>query len=192
MLRKLCEGRVTCTDEDVKLAHEAYHGERLECRMILWPPDQANFARTEYTKIHNSEQEFDRQARSQPLASLASKGGKIDVFGRHSLGDENLEREAFKLQPGDTSALIETPQGVVMIRCDKRIPPDTKATLEQTRAACAKDIIEKKVQIEMQVVFQQMREKAKPQIILKWFGKPEDLVSDSRKLMADIPNLSGK
>jgi parvulin-like peptidyl-prolyl isomerase len=192
MLRRLCESRVTCTDEDVKKAHEAYHGDRLECRMIVWPPDQADFARTVYTKINNSEREFDLAAKSQPLATLANKEGKIDVFGRNSLGDENLEREAFKLQPGDTSALIQTPQGVVMIRCDKRIPPDTKATLEQTRAEHTKEIIEKKVQIEMQVVFQEIREKAKPQVILKWFGKPEDLVAESRKLMADIPNLSGK
>ena len=192
MLRKLCEGRVACTDDDVKKAHEAYHGERLECRMILWPADQAKFARDKYNTLRDSEREFDLAAGSQALPSLASKHGKLDTFGHNCLGDENLEREAFKLQPGDTSALIETPQGVVMLRCDKRIPADPKATLEQTRATCTKDILEKKVQIEMQVVFGQLREKAKPQIILKWFGKTEDLLGDSRKLMADIPNLTGK
>ena len=179
-------------DDDVKKAHEAYHGERLECRMILWPADQAKFAQSKYITLRDSEREFDQAARSQALPSLASKHGKLDAFGHNCLGDENLEREAFKLQPGDTSALIETPQGVVMLRCDKRIPADPKATLEQTRATCTKDILEKKVQIEMQVVFGQLREKAKPQIILKWFGKTEDLLGDSRKLMADIPNLTGK
>ena len=192
MLRKLCEGRVACTDEDIKKAHEAYHGERLECRMILWPADQASFARSKYPTLSASEREFDQAAKSQPLPSLAGCGGKIPVFGHNCLGDESLEREAFKLQPGDTSALIETPQGVVMLRCDKRIPADPTATLAQTRADCTKDILEKKVQLEMQVVFGELREKAKPQIILKWFGKTEDLLGDSRKLMADIPNLTGK
>jgi parvulin-like peptidyl-prolyl isomerase len=192
MLRKLCEGRVACTDDDVKKAHEAYHGERLECRMILWPADQAKFAQSKYITLRDSEREFDQAARSQALPSLASKHGKLDAFGHNCLGDENLEREAFKLQPGDTSPLIETPQGVVMIRCDKRIPADPKATLAQTRADCTKDILEKKVQMEMQVVFGELREKAKPQIILKWFGKTEDLLGDSRKMMADIPNLTGK
>ncbi len=186
MLRKLCEGRVTCTDEDVKKAHEAYHGERLECRMILWPPDQAKFARDIYSKLRDSEREFDLAAKSQAIQTLASKGGKVDVFGRNSLGDENLEREAFKLQPGETSTLIETPQGVVMLRCDSRIPPDTKTTLEQVRAMRTPEIIEKKVQQEMQVVFRDMREKAKPQLILRWFGKTEDLVGDSRRLLSDL------
>ena len=187
MLRKLCEGRVTCTDEDVKKAHEAYHGERLECRMILWPPDQAKFARDIYSKLRDSEREFDLAAKSQAIQTLASKGGKVDVFGRNSLGDENLEREAFKLRPGETSTLIETPQGVVMLRCDSRIPPDTKTTLEQVRAMRTPEIIEKKVQQEMQVVFRDMREKAKPQLILRWFGKTEDLVGDSQRLLSDLP-----
>ena len=192
MLRRLCEGRVTCTDEDVKKAHEAYHGERLECRMILWPADQAAFARKNYSTLRDSEREFDAAAKSQPLQTLASKGGKIDVFGRNSLGDENLEREAFKLRPGETTALIETPQGVVMIRCDSRIPADTKVTLDQVRAARTPEIIEKKVQQEMQVVFREMRDRAKPQLILRWFGRPEDLVAESQKLMADMPNLTEK
>ena len=79
-----------------------------------------------------------------------------------------------------------------MIRCDERIAADTKVTLEQVRAARTPEILEKKVQQEMQVVFRDMREKAKPQIIFKWFGRSEDLFAESQKLMADIPNPSGR
>ena len=57
----------------------------------------------------------------------------MPAFGRHTLGDENLEREAFKLQPGEVSTLIGTPQGQVVIKCDRRIPPDTNVKLEQVR-----------------------------------------------------------
>ena len=142
--------------------------------------------------LRDSETEFDRKAQLQPLPHLASKGGRIDTFGKHVLGDDNLEREAFRLQPGETSALIETPQGVVMIRCDKRIPADKGVTLEQVRKERTAEIIQKKVQIEMQVVFKEIRDKAKPQIILKWFGQSEDLAGESKKLMADLPPLGGQ
>ena len=111
----------------------------------------------------------------------------VDLGALKALGDENVEREAFKLRPGETSALIETPQGVVMIRCDNRIPADTKVTLEQVRAKRTPEIIEKKVQQEMQVIFREMRDRAKPQLILRWFGRSEDLVAESQRLMADIP-----
>ena len=41
MLGRLSEGRVTVTPEDLKKGFDAYYGERLECRMVLYPRDQA-------------------------------------------------------------------------------------------------------------------------------------------------------
>lgn len=189
MLTKLCEGRVKVSDEDVKKGFEAYHGERLECRVILYPPDQAKFALTEYAKLRDSEEEFAKKAKNQPSPTLAAQGGKIDVFGRHTLGDEQLEREAFKLQPGEVSALLGTPQGQVILKCDKRIPADKNVKVEQVREALVKEITEKKVQQEMQVVFKNLRDAAKPQLILKNNGKPEDLLAETEKLLKDLPPL---
>jgi parvulin-like peptidyl-prolyl isomerase len=192
MLTRLCQGRVRCTEEDLKKGYEAHYGERLRCRVILYPPDQAGFARNEYGTIRDSEQAFDRKAKSQPSASLASQGGKIPVFGRHTLGDEQMEREAFKLQPGEISALIGTPQGQVIIKCDERIPPNTKVTLAQVRDELTKEVLTKKVNLEMQVVFKDLYEKAKPRLLLKSARQAEDLSKVTKELMSGLPPLPGQ
>jgi len=191
MLTQLCKGRVKVTEEDLKKGFQAYYGERMECRVILFPPDQAKYAMSEYAKLRDSEEEFARKAKNQPSPTLAAEGGKIPVFGHNTLGDENLEREAFKLQPGEVSPLIGTPQGQVIIKCDKRIAADGKAKLDDVKAKLGKEIEEKKVQMEMQVVFKELREKANPQLILKNPGKPDDLIAETKKLLSDLPPLNG-
>jgi hypothetical protein len=151
--------------------------------VILWPSDQAKIAMQEYPRIRDSEREFDLKAKSQASPSLAAKGGRIDVFGRHTLGDENLEREAFKLQPGEMSALIGTPQGQVVIKCDKRIPPDTSVSLESVREKLTKEVREKKLQQEMMVVFKELRDKANPRFLLRIENQVQDLAAETKKAM---------
>ncbi|MFO0927165.1 MAG: peptidyl-prolyl cis-trans isomerase [Gemmataceae bacterium] len=192
MLTRLCQGRVKVTDEDVQKGFEAYYGERLECRLILWPTEQARFALTEYAKIRDSEEEFDRKAKSQASASLAAQGGKIPLFGRHTLGDETLEREAFRLQPGEISTLIGTAQGQVVIRCDRRIPPDKGVKLEQVRDKLAAEVRERKVQMEMQTVFRELKEKAAPRLILQGTNQVEDLAAESKRLLSEAQVIQGR
>ena len=189
MLTRLCQGRVKVTEEEIKKGFEAYHGERLECRIILWPKEQKKFAMNEYARIRDSDEEFTRQAKSQPSPTLASQWGKIPVFGRNSLGDPELEKAAFDLHPGEITRLIETPQGHVVIKCDRRIPPDTNVKLEQERDRLVKEIHEKKVQIEMQVVFKELRDKANPKLFLKGTAQPEDLQAEAAKAMQGLPPL---
>jgi parvulin-like peptidyl-prolyl isomerase len=187
LMMRLCQDKVHVLDEDLKKAFESYYGERLECRVILWPKEEYKFAMMDYSRISKSEEEFAKKAKEQPTPTLKAHGGKIPAFGRHSLGDEALEREAFKLKEGEVSTLVETPQGHVVLKCDKRIPPDTTVKLEQVRERLTKEVHDKKVQIEMQTAFKTLRDAAKPQFILKNTNKPEDLLAESRKLMEGLP-----
>jgi parvulin-like peptidyl-prolyl isomerase len=190
VLTRLCQGRVKCSEEDIKKAFEANYGEQLECRMILWPTGQERFAQKEYDLIRSSETEFDRKARSQASSTLASKAGKLEPFGRSALGDDNLEREAFRLQPGEVTPLVGTPQGQVVLRCDRRIPPDPSKKLEQVRDRLLRETTEKKTQMEMQVVFRELMKDAAPRLLLKGTGQPEDLAASTNKLMSDLPPLA--
>lgn len=191
LLNGICQGRVQVSEEELKKGFESYYGERLKCRVILWPLDQRKFAMAEYGRIRDSEAEFAKKAKNQATPSLSSQGGELPPFGRHAMGDETLEREAFKLQPGEVTTLLQTAQGHVVIKCDQRIPPDKTATLEQAREKLTKEIREKKLQQEMQVVFKDLRDKAKPQLILKSTGKPEDLLAETNRIMSDLPPLGG-
>jgi parvulin-like peptidyl-prolyl isomerase len=186
LLTKLCRDRVKATEEDVKKAFEAYHGERVECRLILWPPDQAKFALQEYARLRDSEEEFDRMAKHQASSTLAAQGGRVPPFGRHTLGDEALEREAFKLQPGEVSTLIGTPQGNVVLKCDRRIPADAGASLERERPKLVEEVLKKKVNLEMQVVFKDLREKAHPRLVLKGPNQAVDLASETREILSGV------
>jgi parvulin-like peptidyl-prolyl isomerase len=185
LLTRLCRDRVRATDEDIRQAFEAYHGEKIEGRMILWPPDQAKFALAEYARIRDSEEEFAKKAKSQASSTLAATGGKVPAFGRHTLGDENLEREAFKLQPGEVTTLVGTPQGDVVLKCDKRLPADPSVKLEDERDKLAREVIEKKVQLEMQVAFKELRAQANPRLMLKDPNKPADLTEETKRVLAD-------
>src|SRR5437899_2036092 len=67
LLTKLCRDRVQATEEDLRLAYEAYYGEHVECRLIMWPvKEESHVLNTVYAKIRDSEEEFERGAKQQP------------------------------------------------------------------------------------------------------------------------------
>jgi parvulin-like peptidyl-prolyl isomerase len=193
LMTKLCHDGVKVTDDDLKQAFEAEYGERLEGRMILWPTDQTRHAMMMYTRIRDNAEAFDEAAKHQTSPTLAAKGGKIGPFGRGSLGSKEVEDEAFRLYPGGMSTLLETPDGLVVFKLDKRIPADKSATLDAVKKELTAKIFERKVQIEMQTAFKGLRDKARPKVMIKDSTKPLDLVDSTRKLLANSaekPNIA--
>jgi parvulin-like peptidyl-prolyl isomerase len=190
-LTKLAQGRVKVTEEDILKGYETYHGEKLKCRMILWPHDQQKFALNAYGRIRDSDDEFRRTAQSQVSGQLAAKGGVLPPIGRYSLGNEELEREAFRLQKGEITPLIGTPEGYVVLKCDERIPADTSVKLEKVRDKLTQEALAKKTQMEVQVVFKELHKKANPKLLLKGTGQPEDLAAEAKKLLGDLSPSGG-
>jgi hypothetical protein len=191
LLTKLCRDRVQVTDEDLHNAFESYHGEKLECRLILWPVAEKSHVFLLYPKLRDSEEEFDRASRQQANPRLAAEGGKIAPFGRHTTGNEEMEKAAFGLKPGELSQVIETPDGLVVIKCLKHIPPDgTK--LEDVRDKLTKDIIDRKInQVEIPKVFKEMHDRAHPTLFLKDSETEDDLVRDAqRELQTGTPKTT--
>ncbi len=191
MLTKLCQGRVKYTEDELKQCFEAHHGEQLKCRAILWPPDQAKYAMAEYARIRDSEAEFARKAKNQPSPTLAAHGGEMPPFGRHSFGDENVERAAFQLQPGEISPLIGTPQGQLVIKLDQRIPPNMAMTLDKVRPEMTKEVMARKLQLEMQVAFKELHDKATPRLLLKSATAKVDLAEETRRITTGLPPMGG-
>jgi hypothetical protein len=145
-----------------------------------------------YQKIKDDPREFDLQAKQQVSPSLNVNEGRIPPFGRNALGDPVLEAEAFRLNPGDMSALVGTAQGLVLIKCDAVIPPDTTKRLDQERAKLTEEVLAKKVQIEMQKAFVGLREKAGARLLLKGPNTPIDLAAETRALLRDASPLAGQ
>ena len=181
LLTKLCRDRVQVTDEDLQKAYTAYHGEKLECRIILWPSQEKARVFMLYPKIRDSEEEFDRVSKQQADPKLAATGGLIDPFGRYTTGNEVMETAAFRLKDGEISQVIETPQGLLVIKCLGHKKPDGKP-LEEVRAELTKDITNRKInQVEIPKLFSEMREQAHPTVFLKEGETEEELVREAQR-----------
>ncbi len=189
LMTKLCRDRVHATEEEIQKAYEAYYGEKIDAKIILWPKGEDKRAMMQYPAIRDSADEFDRVAKQQASPRLASTGGQIQPIGRYTTGSEEMEQAAFKLRPGELSELIGTPEGTVVIKCVARIPPDTSKQLADVRAELEKEVVEKKIQLEIPKVFNEMRSQAKPNLILKQYTTEEELLREVRQeLQSDAGN----
>ena len=183
-LGKLSADKVKVSDEDLKKAHAAYYGEKIECRLIIWPKEERKYAMQEYAEIRDKEETFANKAAHQASHDLAAHdghlmdGANIRLIGRYTLGNPDLERELFSLNPGEVSKLVETPEGIVVMKCDRRVPPDGSVSLESVRSRLEKEVTERMTQIQMPLVFADLRKTADPRLLLKDPNRPEDLTRD--------------
>jgi parvulin-like peptidyl-prolyl isomerase len=187
-MAKLCRDRVKVNEDELRLAFEAEFGEKLEGRMVLWPAEQTKFALMEYTQLRDNPKAFEEKAKHQASGTLASRGGKIGPFGKHTLGNQDLEQEAFKLREGEMTTLIGTPEGNAVFKLEKRIPANTSITLDSVREKLTKEVFEKKVQMEMQTAFHTLRDSARVKVLLKDANKPVDLVESTKELLPKAPD----
>jgi hypothetical protein len=189
-LTKLARGRVHVEQEDLQKAFNAYYGEKVEGRMIMFPNDQKSMVLTKvYGEIRNSEEDFNRYAKMQASPSLAAVGGKVPPIGHNTCGNADLEREVFSLQPGEVSKIIETPEGIVVYKCDRRIAPDTTVKLDDVRAKLSKEIIDKKTQAELPKVFEELKQEARPAVFLGRDMTEEEMQQRTADLLKATENL---
>jgi hypothetical protein len=179
LLGKLVHDRVKVTAEDVQAAYDAYYGEKVECRLIFWPKGEEKAAQNQYASIRDHDDEFERKATMQATPQLAAHGGKVPPIGHRTVGNDAVEQAAFRLQPGQMSPLVDTPDGCVVIRCDKRIPPDTTVSLESVRGKLIKDVFDRKVQLEIPKAFAELRQQANVNALLTDPNKPGQSLADS-------------
>jgi parvulin-like peptidyl-prolyl isomerase len=185
MLAKLCRDHVQVKVEDLQAAFDAYHGEKVECRMILWPLDSMKVAMLNYAKLRDHEEEFTKAAKAQISPSLAKAEGRVTI-GRHATGNDTLEKKAFSLQAGEVSELFETPQGIVLLKCDHHVPPDTSVSFTDRREQLEREVLEKKILLQMPVYFAALREAAKPRLLLHDPNKPEQLKEQVEEEVRDV------
>src|SRR5262249_23308366 len=99
MMEKMCRSRGTVTPEGLAKAYEAYYGEKVDCKIIMWPSAEKHIVLHKvWPQIRSSEQEFDHYARIQVSPSLAAAGGHVKPLGRNTTGDDNLEKVVFNLK----------------------------------------------------------------------------------------------
>jgi hypothetical protein len=180
-LTKLCKERITLTDDDLRKAFDAQYGPRVECRIIIWPKGEEKVAFQVFEKIRNSEDEFAKAASGQAISALAATGGKIKPIGHDAAVHAEIEAEAFRLQPGQVSRLISTPEGTAVLKCDKLVPADATKQFEAEKDGLRKVVYDKKVEQEIPKYFKKLHDEANPTIILKHNQTASELERDVQK-----------
>jgi hypothetical protein len=192
-LSKFCRGQITVTEQDLQNAFEAKYAERIKCRMIVLPQEMGLHKASDlWVKVKASDAEFDQVASSQFIPQLAARKGEIPDIHRH-FGDlpseVKIEQAAFGLRNvGDVSDLLEMPDKTfIILKLVKREPPDTTVKPSEVRAALHKEVFETKLARAIPVIFKELRDNAKPDILLKREKTPGEVVRQAEQQLGIPP-----
>jgi parvulin-like peptidyl-prolyl isomerase len=175
MLSKLCQNQVRVDDADIQRAFDILYGEAVKTRLILWPKGTERQAHKMYDEIRSSEAAFDNAARHQASPKLSAVGGFLDPI-RHG-HDDAIERIAFKLKLGEVSELFEIPgQGIAVLRCEGRQPPDPTKKLETENENLRKMAFDQKMAKMIPEVVNKMRADANPKFELRYGTNDQDVI----------------
>ncbi len=157
-LKKLV-GSVPVTQDDLERAHAATFGPRARCRVIVLDNQRRaqevwQLARQNPSPEHigNLAEQYSVDPTSRALR------GEVPPIRRWG-GQPTLEREAFALQPGELSGIVQIADRFMVLFCEGYTDP-AAVSLEEARDELHADIFEKKQRIEMARHFAHLRESA--------------------------------
>lgn len=162
LLRRLVEGRVKITPDELRMAYSREHGEKVEVRHIQlaaarqWPQIKAQLDRGEdFGKLASSYSE-NRSSRTN--------GGLLPPFSR---GDPTVPaifvKTAFELSPGQISDPISYEGGLHVFKLERRIDP-TGVPFEQGKAALEANLKRQMAAAEMDKLAAELMQKCELRI----------------------------
>ncbi len=162
-LKQLAGKDVSVTEEEMQQVFTRDYGERVKARMILC--DKLHRAQEVWNLVKNDPQNFGKIAREKSIDPTSkSLDGQIQPIRRYA-GNENLEKEAFKLKEGEISGIIDvsTPeaQRYVILLCEGHTVPIVKSIDDQgIRAEVLRQLQEEKTQVAVAKVFERIKKEA--------------------------------
>ena len=158
-LKKLVGDSVKVTEDDLKKGFEANYGERVRCLAIVLNELRRAEQVFEMARAHNTSENFgDLAAQYSVEPGSQALRGEVPPI-QHYGGQPTLEQEAFQLQPGELSGVIQVGDKFVILRCEGRTKPVTK-DFARVRGEIYKDLFEKKQRIAMMDKFESLQEAA--------------------------------
>ncbi len=158
-LKKLVKEKVEVTRDDLQKGYEANFGQRVQCLAIVFNQPRKAQEVWEMARNHMTKEFFGNLAEEYSVepSSRALRGEipPIQKFG----GQPVLEKEAFALQPGELSGVIQAADKYVILFCLGFTEP-TKITFEEVRDQIFEDIYEKKLRMAMAKEFTNLQEGA--------------------------------
>ena len=138
--------------------------------------DQAQFSREQYrTLLEVAEaiaayrdlgELFDDLASKQVNAALAGHSHFVEIR-RHATSNLNYEKIVFSLKVGEISSLIDSPTQVLVLKCVERVPADATKKLDDVREVLEKEERAKKIEQEIPVLMNELKEKAHAKVLME-------------------------
>jgi hypothetical protein len=158
-LKKLTQGQVQVTEEDLRKGFESNYGPRAEVLAIVLS-NQRTAQQVWDLARNNPTEKFFGELASQYSVEDSSKSnfGKVPPLRKHG-GQPNLEKAAFELEPGKISGIIEVGGRYVILRSQGFTSPVVQ-DFNAVKNEVYKDLLEKKQRFTMDQYLRKLRDNA--------------------------------
>ncbi|NIP86107.1 MAG: peptidylprolyl isomerase [Planctomycetales bacterium] len=153
-LKKLV-GQVSVSEEEIQKGFEANYGPRVRCRAIIVDNLRRAQETWDLARRDPTVENFAKLAAQYSIdAASRALGGVVPPIQRHG-GQPALEREAFALQPGQLSGVIQVADRFVILLCEEITQP-VVVELDEVRNLLHQDLLEKKHRLAMAQHFEKL------------------------------------
>lgn len=161
-LRKLAGAEVTVTDEEIQKAFQREYGPRVKVRMILC--DNQRRAQNAWQKVKEDPENFEKYVQEFSIDQASkSLDGSVPPIPRHS-GSPNIEAAAFKLKPGEISAIVQLDDAAsryVIMKCEGRTQPVVTSLDAEVQAELEDQIKRQKTQEQVAIIFDSLKKETR-------------------------------
>ncbi len=158
-LKKLVEGSVEVTQEDMQKAFDANFGRRVEVLAIVCNSDRQAQQVWKMASQNQSNEFFGELASKYSVEPGSRENfGQVPPIAMHG-GRPQLEKIAFGLKTGELSGLINVGQQWIILKCLGQTEP-VVVNPEEVKSDLYKDILEKKTRISMNKTFDKIHTEA--------------------------------
>ncbi len=158
-LKKLAGEKVDITEPELQKAFERNYGTRVKARVITI--DNPRRGNEVWEMAKQDPDNFDQLAQKHSTdPNSRALGGQIPPIPRH-MGNDALEKEAFKLKEGDISGVIEISKGrYAILKCEGRTVPIV-TDIEEVRDSLYDELKEAKTQLAVGKTFEKIKERTR-------------------------------
>lgn len=158
-LKKMVAGQVKVSDEDLQKGYEANYGPRAKVRAIIFSSQRKAQEVWEMARNRPTVEYFGDLAEEYSVeASSRALRGEVPPIQSHS-GQPLLEKEAFGLQPGELSSVIQVGDRYVILLSEGLTKP-IGVKFDEVRDLIHEDVLEKKVRMAMNKEFNRLQDEA--------------------------------
>ena len=194
MVQAMCKDQLNLAEPELRKVFENIYGEKVQCKVILWPKGSQKDVLRVYDALRSDDKAFDDAARNQPYSDLQANGGKIEPIGRHSgPGTAKIEEVAFRLKDGQVSEMIDTGNGLLVIKRLGSIPKKEGVAFESVRDQLLREATDRQMDVLVPQMFAKLNAEAKPLFVLAPKDETrEELEERSKRLGVDPAALEKK